>query len=80
MLRYGKPVRSCICYPHTFAQLKEEAAQKGWTSVREITEAEACGSGCGMCMPYLQKMIDTGEVAFEVMLTDELKVFLAKEN
>lgn len=63
----SKPVRACMCYPHTFAEIKRLVEEKGWTSVPEITEALGCGSGCGLCRPYLQKMLETGEVAFAVL-------------
>lgn len=62
-----KPVRACLCYPHTFAELKEMAAVQGWKTVEEITEAVGCGSGCGLCRPYLRKMLETGETAFAVL-------------
>lgn len=60
------PVRACLCYPHTFVEIKRKAAENGWTSVREITEALGCGSGCGLCRPYLQRVLETGRTAFAV--------------
>ncbi|HZO89136.1 MAG TPA: (2Fe-2S)-binding protein [Chthonomonadaceae bacterium] len=63
----SKPVRACLCYPHTFAEIKALAAKNGWQTVGEITEALGCGSGCGLCRPYLQKMLETGEIAFAVL-------------
>ena len=78
MLRREKPVRSCICYPNTFAELKDEATRQGWTTIEEITAARGCGSGCGACRPYLQKMLETGETAFEVMVPQEVKAFLRR--
>lgn len=61
-----KPVRQCLCYPHTFAELKRLAEENGWQEVEEITEAVGCGSGCGLCRPYLALMLETGETAFEI--------------
>ncbi|HLK59156.1 MAG TPA: (2Fe-2S)-binding protein [Chthonomonadaceae bacterium] len=63
-----KPVRACLCYPHTFAELKRLAQENGWRTVAEITAALRCGSGCGLCRPYLAKMLETGETAFAVIL------------
>ena len=62
-----KPVRACMCYPHTFEELKRLAAEHDWTTVEEITAALGCGSGCGLCRPYLVKMLETGETAFAVL-------------
>lgn len=63
----NRPVRACMCYPHTFAELKELAQQKGWRTVAEITEELGCGGGCGLCRPYLARMLETGETAFAVI-------------
>ncbi len=65
-MSYDRPVRACLCYPHTFAELKLLAQQHGWRTVEEITQAVGCGSGCGLCRPYLARMLETGETAFAV--------------
>ncbi|MDE2128015.1 MAG: (2Fe-2S)-binding protein [Armatimonadetes bacterium] len=64
------PVRQCLCYPHTFAALHALALARGWREVSEITAAVGCGGGCGLCRPYLARMLQTGETAFAVMPTD----------
>ncbi len=66
-----KPVRACLCFPHTFAELKTLAEAQGWKRVEEITTALGCGSGCGLCRPYLAKMLTTGETAFAVIWPEE---------
>lgn len=68
---HNKPVRSCLCFPHSFSQLKEMALKEGWQRVEEITEAVGCGSGCGLCRPYLAKMLATGQTAFAILPPDE---------
>ena len=67
VMSVDKPVRACICYPHTFAEIKVRAEEMGWSSVAEITAALGCGSGCGHCRPYLQAMLETGRTAFAVL-------------
>jgi bacterioferritin-associated ferredoxin len=62
-----KPVRACICYPCSFALLKMRAESEGWTTLEDIAHATQCGTGCGTCRPYLQKMLETGETAFDVI-------------
>lgn len=62
-----RPVRACFCFPHTFAELKALAASEGWKTVEEITEAVGCGGNCGLCRPYLAKMLETGETAFAIL-------------
>jgi bacterioferritin-associated ferredoxin len=63
----SNPVRRCVCYPHSFAEIKKIAQEQGWQTVEEITEALGCGSGCGLCRPYLAMMLETGETAFAVL-------------
>ena len=65
-----KPVRACLCYPHSFKKLKELAQSNAWTTVEQITSAVGCGSGCGLCRPYLARMLETGETAFAILSPD----------
>lgn len=65
-----KPVRACLCYPNSFATLKALAQAHGWRTVDDITAAVGCGGGCGLCRPYLAKMLETGETAFAI-ITEE---------
>jgi bacterioferritin-associated ferredoxin len=66
----SRPVRACLCYPRAFAEIKALAQENGWTTVAEITAALGCGSGCGLCRPYLAKMLETGETAFAILPFD----------
>ncbi len=70
----NKPIRACLCYPHTFAEIKAEAQKQNWTTIEAITNALGCGSGCGLCLPYLERMLRTGETAFAI------SPFPAEEN
>lgn len=54
-------VTACICHARTFRELKQLAERCGWTTVCEIAAHTGCGSGCGLCRPYLEKMLQTGE-------------------
>lgn len=65
----NKPVRACLCFPHTFVELKYLAERNRWSFVEDITEAVGCGGGCSICLPYLAKMLETGETEFDI-LTD----------
>lgn len=66
-LRPQKPVCACLCYPHSFAELKRLSEQNDWQTVADITAAVGCGSGCGLCGPYLALMLETGETAFSLL-------------
>jgi len=62
-----RPVRACLCFPHTFAELKRLAEIHRWKTVDEITAAVGCGGNCRLCRPYLEKMLETGETAFAIL-------------
>ena len=52
-------IRRCVCGDTTFEELVREG-------VRTMEEAEnrGCGVNCGLCRPYLERMVATGETAF----------------
>jgi len=55
-----RPIKKCVCFDTTFAQLKEA----GIKSVEEAAERFGCSTNCGLCKPYIEKMIETGETEF----------------
>ncbi|MBL9000761.1 MAG: (2Fe-2S)-binding protein [Phycisphaerae bacterium] len=56
-------VDRCICHHHTFAQLREIASRQkaDFAALRERT---GCCTGCGMCLPYVLRMLESGETSF----------------
>ena len=67
----SRPVYRCLCYPHTFIDLKQLIEAESLTTVPQITERTGCGSGCGLCLPYLELLLRTGETAFAVLSSKE---------
>ena len=61
-MSYDKPVSACICGEISFAELKEA----GVTTL-EGAEQFGCGITCRLCVPYLLRMIETGETEFAVL-------------
>lgn len=57
----------CICYDRTFAELRVAAVADG-LGMDEITKRFGCGSCCGVCRPYIERMLDTGETVFHQMI------------
>jgi NAD(P)H-nitrite reductase large subunit len=45
-------------------EVKRMVEENGWTTLEQIAQSTNCGTGCGLCRPYLQRMLDTGETAF----------------
>jgi bacterioferritin-associated ferredoxin len=50
-----------------FAVLLSLARAGGWT-LDELTRETGCGAGCGLCRPYLRRMLATGETEFHQLL------------
>lgn len=72
----SKPIDSCLCYPHTFAELLALSKANRWNSIDEITHSVGCGGGCGLCRPYIAKMLETGETEFAILPIRTLSVEL----
>lgn len=59
----------CVCRGVPFAELLARARASGWT-LEEIMRETGCGAGCGLCRPYLRRMLQTGETTFHEILTE----------
>ena len=57
-------VRRCVCFEHSFDALKRIAQRNGCRTVEELQQHVTFGKRCGLCLPYVQRMLDTGETAF----------------
>jgi bacterioferritin-associated ferredoxin len=60
-------VSRCICRGVEFADLLPRARAAGWT-LDDLIRETGCGAGCGLCRPYLRKMLETGETQFHELL------------
>ena len=65
----GLVVDRCICRGVPFAELLPRARAAGWTLADLIRET-GCGGQCGLCRPYLRRMLATGETVFSEILTE----------
>jgi bacterioferritin-associated ferredoxin len=61
----------CVCYGRTFAELKEVAEATGAESVEALQEHVVFGHNCQMCHPYVRRMLQTGETAFDRVVSDD---------
>lgn len=59
-------VRKCVCFDVTFHELKEAGVE----SMQEIVERYRCGTKCGACVPYLRRMLETGDTVFDLIWDD----------
>lgn len=63
-------VDRCVCHDVSFAELKRLAQDAG-ADIDELGRRTGCGTGCGMCVPYIREMLRTGRTRFAVMPTRE---------
>jgi bacterioferritin-associated ferredoxin len=59
----------CVCRRVPFARLLPLARAEGW-GLDELVSATGCGASCGLCRPYLRRMLATGETEFHDLLYD----------
>lgn len=58
-------VSKCICHDRTFKQILDYARDNGHTRIAELQDDHYCCCGCGLCIPYIELMFETGETGFE---------------
>jgi bacterioferritin-associated ferredoxin len=62
-------VTQCICRRFPFARLLPLARAAGW-SLEDVIRETGCGDQCGLCRPYLRRMLETGETSFSELLSE----------
>ena len=60
----------CLCFGTTFADLADVADQTGAATVAGLQEHALFGRKCGLCHPYVRRMLRTGETVFGRVVTD----------
>jgi bacterioferritin-associated ferredoxin len=63
-------VSMCLCRGVPFGELLPRARAAGW-DLETLMRVTGCGAQCGLCRPYLRRMLATGETTFHELLWDE---------
>ena len=63
-------VSRCICQATPFQELLVRATASGW-DLADLVRQTGCGAQCGLCRPYLSRMLRTGETKFHEILTED---------
>jgi bacterioferritin-associated ferredoxin len=63
-------ISRCVCRNVEFSELLPRAREAGW-SLNDLVRETGCGGQCGLCRPYLSRMLRTGETEFHEILTSE---------
>lgn len=60
----------CVCLHQPFVDLLLRARAAGY-GLEDLMAHTGCGDQCGLCRPYLRRMLRTGETVFhEIILPD----------
>jgi bacterioferritin-associated ferredoxin len=62
-------IARCVCRGVPFAVLLPLARAGDW-SLDDLMRETGCGAQCGLCRPYLRRMLATGETTFHEILTE----------
>lgn len=62
------PVDRCICHQISFLEIKQIANERGIHSLQELQAEKICSTNCRLCEPYINKLLQTGEVSFQPYL------------
>lgn len=57
-------ITKCICHDRSFEEINEHAEKKGFNTVEELQAIDCCCNNCGLCAPYVEMMLETGETEF----------------
>jgi bacterioferritin-associated ferredoxin len=63
-------INRCICRDRNFADLLPLARRHSW-SLMDLMHETGCGAQCGLCKPYLRRMLRTGETEFHEIITED---------
>jgi bacterioferritin-associated ferredoxin len=63
-------VSRCVCMRTPFVSLLPLARREGW-DLAGIMRETGCGDQCGLCRPYLRRMLRTGETEFRDLLAEQ---------
>jgi bacterioferritin-associated ferredoxin len=61
----------CVCFNRRFSELRRVAERSGVRSVEALQQHVAFGLKCGLCRPYVRRMLRTGETVFTEVIEEE---------
>lgn len=70
-------VSRCVCRGISFATLLAEARAGGLT-LDQLVDSTGCGTGCGLCLPYILRALRTGEAEQDILSASEFDRLMAE--
>lgn len=63
----GIRIDRCVCRSTPFERLLSLARANAWT-LDDVVRETGCGGQCGLCRPYLKRMLATGATVFHEII------------
>ena len=60
----------CVCHKVEFATVKGWLEANPGSTFQDMQRQFKCGTGCGLCGPYVRRTMRTGQVVFHQIVTD----------
>lgn len=57
-------VTRCICHKRSFEEIKIYATEHDLSSVDDLQNHNYCSNSCGLCAPYVEVTLETGQTEF----------------
>jgi len=57
-------VTKCICHKQSFKEIIAYADKHDLSSVDELQTHNFCSNSCGLCAPYVEQALETGQTKF----------------
>lgn len=61
-------ITKCICFDTTFEEMKRIMSENNLHTLEELIKVKTVASNCKLCVPYIRRMIDTGETKFDIII------------
>ncbi len=61
-------ITKCVCFDMTFAQMKKKMEEKNINDIEGLRKIKPVATNCKLCLPYINKMIETGQTEFDQII------------
>jgi NAD(P)H-nitrite reductase large subunit len=61
-------IERCVCHDVTFREVVDWSKATGCRSVDAAAREFKCTTSCGMCLPYVERALKTGQSVFHEIL------------
>ncbi len=72
-------VTRCICHDVSFHRLKSLVSSIG-PDLESLSRETGCGTGCGMCVPYILYMLQTGVTSVPILSNAQVKDLMERRQ